>query len=1490
MLDSPRTLLMVNITALVLAFLLALPAISSLVRCLGRLSHAKDQFATNFYTDRDGDAAVDAVQAVTRWRHRVAIAVIHVGTCGVALARAIVTPTQDGWIHFGISTLLVVQSVALLLEPHTVARFSLGLQISANGLIALITVFFQRQTPTSSVPAILMAVECGCLILTSLFGLLLPRRPDVCRNGTVVDRENSTSFLGRITFSWAATVMVLVGRGKDVDVDQLPELDHDSRAENLQRSFSQAKENVQRNAAPTAAIPAPMWKILLRAHRHYLLLEFVLCLVQAVVAFSPNLSLLAILRFLEGRSEHGLQIAEMLVIVVALGASMMLSSFMENWLYWVAWNKISVRVYEQISIIVFNKAMRMTGSSSPKATADGEEKDADTQNAINLVAVDGQRVATFATFCFNLLLAPLKLVVACVLLNNLLGWQSLLTGIANLVILTPLIVLCGREYAAAGGDLMGARDGKMAILSEVLQGIRQVKFAALESKWERKIHELRRDELAAQRRVFVWNATTMSLYLLGPILLAIGSLGIYAIRHNGLTSSVAFTAISVLATIQISLGMIPELLSNMLDALGSMRRLDEFFMAPEKQPNLTPSTDIGFHNATVAWFGTATKDHLPWTLRELNLDFPRGELSIISGRTGSGKSLLLAATLGECDILHGEVKAPVQPHHDDIWSVSTTSEWWIVDSAVAYVAQLPWIEAATVKENILFGLPLHAERYKQVLHACALLADLEIFPDGERTEIGPNGVNLSGGQKARISLARALYSRAGILILDDIFSAVDVHTAQHLYKHALTGPLATGRTRILATHHVGICLPDAGYIVHLQNGMVELAGKPADLQDNAVLEAVLNSQSVDDEEEPSPVTMPHQESDRPRSAESRPESQHEAQAFVRKERGRTSTSVLQLFHQYISASGSWHRWGLLVLGYLSYTSLTLGRNWWLRTWSSKGTGPSEQSTIDPSLKFYLAIYIAIAACEWIMGSLQVCFVFLATLQASESLFQECLQAVLRAPLRWLDTVPLGQILNRFSADFNQVDSRLCADLTLMLNTGMVCVSIVVAGLFANRLLIIFTIPLAFCWVFFARQYLIASREVKRIENISRSPVYEQINTSLTGLWTIRAYGKSPLYIHAMQDRIDRHARAFWTQWLLTRWLGLRVSMIGAIFAACVALLVTTQGKIDAATAGFTISFAVQLTGAMTPCIRSYTNVELGMNAVDRVLEYSDIEPEIYDGIDPPAAWPTNGRVEVTDLTVKYAPSLPPVLRGLNFVVEGSQRIGIVGRTGAGKSSLALALFRFLEASEGQILIDGIDISKVKLAHLRSRLAIIPQNPVLFSGTIRSNLDPFDEVDDSELLAALSQARFTPEQSDSPEPSDDGYTPLPPAVDYLETPVSQGGLNFSQGQRQLLCLARAIVANPKILMLDEATSAVDHTTDSQIQEALRAKFGRKSSTLLVIAHRLSTIADFDRILVLDNGATVEFGHPRDLMEMPNGVFRGMVDEDAEREKLMEVIYS
>lgn len=526
------------------------------------------------------------------------------------------------------------------------------------------------------------------------------------------------------------------------------------------------------------------------------------------------------------------------------------------------------------------------------------------------------------------------------------------------------------------------------------------------------------------------------------------------------------------------------------------------------------------------------------------------------------------------------------------------------------------------------------------------------------------------------------------------------------------------------------------------------------------------------------------------------------------------------------------------------------------------------------MKFYFGTYVAFAVCEWILGSLQNFLLCLPALKASERLFQQCLRGVLGARLRWLDTVPVGQILNRFSADFNVVDSRICLDLVFMLSASMECVSVILAGL-VNPLVIIPIIPLAAACAFYACKYLVAAREIKRIENIVRSPIYEKFNLSLTGLWTIRAYGKSDIYIEQMQELINGHARAYWHQWLLTRWLGVRMNIIGAAFATCVAILVTSQNGVNAATAGFAIGFTIQLNNAMAQCIQVYTGLELDLNAVDRVLEYSEVEPELYGGIDPPAAWPTNSQLEITDLTVKYAADLPPVLSGLSVSIEGSQRIGIVGRTGAGKSSLALALFQFLEACQGQILIDGIDISKVKLSSLRSRLAIIPQNPVLFSGTVRSNLDPFHEFDDNELLSALAQVHWTASISEL-------------SSSQLETSISEGGLNLSQGQRQLLCLARAIVSNPKILMLDEATSAVDRNTDEHIQQALRARFGRGSSTLLVIAHRISTIADFDRILVLDRGAAVEFGHPRDLIKLPNGIFRGMVDEDAEKDQLIQII--
>lgn len=445
--------------------------------------------------------------------------------------------------------------------------------------------------------------------------------------------------------------------------------------------------------------------------------------------------------------------------------------------------------------------------------------------------------------------------------------------------------------------------------------------------------------------------------------------------------------------------------------------------------------------------------------------------------------------------------------------------------------------------------------------------------------------------------------------------------------------------------------------------------------------------------------------------------------------------------------------------------------------------------------------------------------------------------------------------------------------------------------------------LAIC-IQIARIYLSGAREVKRLESNAKSPVFEQFGSALTGVGTIRAFDKCDVYIARMFRKIDDHSTSFWHLWAFNRWMGWRMSAVGGLFATFVAIMILLIGGIDASLAGFALSFALEYGQVVIWTIRHYTNLELDMNAAERIIEYSNLPTESLDGADPPAAWPSEGRLEVNDLVVGYAPDLPPVLKGLTFSVERNERIGVVGRTGAGKSSLTLALFRFLEAREGSIHIDGLDISKIKLHALRSRLAIIPQDPVLFSGTVRSNLDAFDEHEDIELRDALQRVHLvSAEEAESISHSiitTGTSTPLAtgaqspnPNINLnknpftsLSSPISEGGLNLSQGQRQLLCLARAIVSRPKIMVLDEATSAVDMATDALIQRSIREEFG--DSTLIVIAHRLSTIADFDKILVMGEGKVEEFGSPRELFGREGGVFRGMVGESGEREKLEALI--
>ncbi|KAK4934989.1 hypothetical protein LTR66_015516 [Elasticomyces elasticus] len=607
------------------------------------------------------------------------------------------------------------------------------------------------------------------------------------------------------------------------------------------------------------------------------------------------------------------------------------------------------------------------------------------------------------------------------------------------------------------------------------------------------------------------------------------------------------------------------------------------------------------------------------------------------------------------------------------------------------------------------------------------------------------------------------------------------------------------------------------------------------------------------------------------------------------------------------------------------SGLMIGRAWWVNVWTGSTAETKShheqystllQHTMQPTasirqddeLAKYLGIYVAISVLSCIHGTIRYYFVLSAAVRASRNLFNGLIYSILRAPLRWLDTVPLGRILNRFTADFHSIDSRIGYDIGFFVSKLLEVVAVMVAGVLVNWLVILFALILLVVCLKLALSYLAGARQTKRLESTAKSPVFEQFGSSLAGLITIRAFSKPDTYIDIMYGKINRHAQAWWTLWLFNRWLAFRMSVVGAIFSTVTAGLVVYVPNITASLAGFALSFALQYNTAITFALRQYANIELNMNATERVIEYSNIEIENQGGADAPAAWPTEGRLEVHDLVVGYAPELPPVLNGLSFTAESNQRVGVVGRTGAGKSSLTLALFRFLEARSGQIFIDGLDVSKIKLHDLRSRLAIIPQDPVLFSGTVRSNLDPFDEYSDTELYDALARVHLISEADDdeltltsrtaTPRlPSETGTsTPATTkksnsnAFTSLSATISEGGLNLSQGQRQLLCLARAIVARPKIMVLDEATSAVDMETDALIQQSIRAEFGRNATTLLVIAHRLSTIADFDRILVMDAGHAAEFGSPRELMEIEGGVFKNLVENSGEKDVLEKMIFA
>ncbi|KAF2995328.1 hypothetical protein E8E13_001124 [Curvularia kusanoi] len=1402
--------------------------------------------------------------------------------------------------------LVAVQALTLLYERSGYRRFRIGYRLAAScGALWLASIVLALRDEMPAIPLLILtgAAAVGAA-LAAVSALSLPRATvDSAR----VDAQHAVSALSKHSFAWARPLLDRVRKNQLqlIQVHDLPSLTHQYLTRHLRHRFPPSFQPSTR----------PLWRNLITDHRRAIAIQWGLTVIESVLLVGPQAALFKLLTLLEHKATDEADLRQLWLWASGLAVLKIAHLFIESWIEWVNFALLATPIRSQLSALIYDKCMRLkdvkTATSSPNqsafkersrisndnlgiredddsetetlitederanANADGgddnsskEASNENVQGAINLLGVDVQRVSDFAGYNVLIPGSFFKIIIASAFLVNLIGWASTIVGLAVPIVFQPLNQVATRGYSNAAEAVMMTRDEKAHVVAEALHGIRQIKLSAIEPQWQDIIMATRDKELSALWRLFKWAAFMTFAWLSMPILLGATALGSYAWINGSITPAIAFTALSVFSSLEWTLSVVPTTITELLDAKVSIARIEQHLKQPNERKSLKSGDCVAFDHATVSW-PSQNEGEGSFLLRDINLRFPNNEFSVVYGKTGSGKSLLLAAILGEADIISGSITAPRVPSSEQRMSGAIPQHDWIVPSLMAFVAQIPWIENASVKDNVLFGLPYEQSRYRKVLDACALTKDLRMLPDGEETEIGASGINLSGGQRWRVTLARALYSRAGILVLDDIFSAVDAHVGQHILGNALHGDLIQGRTRILVTHHVGLVSSLANYIVELGEGGVRNVTRHTPTPKS--LERLLSQTAASDNE---------------RAAQNEvdldvPENPDAPMKFVEDEFREKGRVKLNVYKAYMSSSGGTKYWSL-VIGLYALSALSmLGRSYWVKHWTQMDLAKAHASSgaDDHGIIYYLAIYITISALATSLIAIKSLTVLRASIRASHKLFEIITHTVLRAPLRWLDTVPTGRIMNRFVSDFALVDSRLAGDFNWSFHGFLIIITIICSALFVSLLMIAPIAIFAVVSLYYTNIYLEGVRDIKRLESNAKSPIFELLGSSLAGLATVRSFGKVEEYMDRMFDRIDDYGRATWHLLLASRWMSFRQGLFGSMFTFVVAAAVISIDGISASLAGFTLSFALDYSNIAIQTITRYTGFELDMNSAERVVEYTKMKTEDPSGAQVHPEWPREGRLEVHNLNVRYAPELPLVLKGLSFSIPARQRVGVVGRTGSGKSSLSLALFRVLEAEKGSIVVDGVDISKIRLSDLRSRLAIIPQDPVLFSGTLRSNLDPSGRHSDSELNDALRRVHLL-------ESDDVGDVPGSNVNIFrnLRSQIARGGLNLSQGQRQLLCLARAMVSRPRIMVLDEATSAVDMATDQKIQRSIRGEFTH--STLIVIAHRLSTIADFDQVLVMDNGCG-ECDTPARLMKS-NAVFGDLLAKSGEREAIEKII--
>jgi ABC-type multidrug transport system fused ATPase/permease subunit len=1178
-------------------------------------------------------------------------------------------------------------------------------------------------------------------------------------------------------------------------------------------------------------------------------------------------------------------------------------------------NEIYVKTLRKVNLPLGGKHAR-----KEKLLNEGEIKDG---SIFNLMSVDTEIVSDMSGNLYPIWVNfPLQITIGTWLLYSILGISGVI-GVLLMVALFPLNFLISRRMMAVQARMLNASDTRIKASNEMLSNIRLVKYSAWESPFIERILEKRRFEMKQLRSHFIWWSVNATTFRALPLMVTVLACFFYTVVcGNPLETAIAFPALTIFGILHSPLDRMARSIASLMEARTSLSRIETFLQEIENKCDQLPDTSnpigVGFSSATLAWptgaievlEGDPNRDILlaalpstpPFRLESLDIKFKTDCLNVICGPSGSGKSSLLLGLLGEMELIKGHIFL----HHDRrSWDGISLDN--LIDTT-AYCPQDPWIMNRTLRTNIVLDLPFDGRRYEAVLHAVSLIPDISALKQGDQTLAGENGGRLSGGQKQRIALARVLYSPSKYVLLDDCLSAIDSHTANRVFFHAIKGSLMKGRTCILATHHMHLTIPHCDYVVMLENGRVVGQGTAEELASMGLIEHQMEKgrtevrQTVSIPTEATIASVKHTVSDpSPRlsldsASSEKPSSEHGPTHKESMAEGAVTWSVIRT---YLTAMGAYWYWTIIFSLFGLQQVASLGTNIWVKQWavqydhlarqnntilSTESTSERRQERPEKVDAWYYTIgYVSICISYALITFTRDISTFYGSIKASSKIYKRLLGSITYAKFSFFDQVPFGQITNRLTKDVQEMDQLLAGSAinALQLIISFLMVIVFISASLPSFLPISIFICLSYSLVGII--YINGARDLKRIESIQRSPLYQQFRETIIGSISIRAFSRAPWFAAECQTLVDQLNQAHLLQWAGKAWLTFRVDVLSSWISFFTGAFMLWN-SVDTGDAGLVLAYSTTFTKNVMWFVQVYGIIQQNLNSVERIMEFTDVSQEtdyLFRAVyDIPQEWPAQGEVRFENFSTRYAPDLDPALKEVTFGIHPGERVAIVGRTGAGKSTLILALLRGLPSETGRIMIDGVDIASVPLRKLRQVVTVLPQDLGLLDGTLRDSLDPLQNYTDEEMIAVLQTVRLYDINNTSSTIRSSAGSQA--SVNILD----QNATALSRGQRQLLCIARALLRRSRILVLDEPTASIDHAADAAIQALLRTIVAR-GTTIITIAHRLLTIADYDKIVVLDAGRVVEQGSVRELLihrENRDSMFRRLCEESGDLEEI------